>query len=226
MQPEQLLAAQTPSASCGTDSGAEEALIRIDIAYAMQQLLVQKRSFDAGLSPAEEGGEVLGGNGKRFPAGTGKGVILPGFQPSEATCIHEPQLTAGAEPQNGVCVFWNGGDGVADQQTSGHAQMHDPLRLLRQVENDVLADTIYAINLLPRQQADHSGRFGLEWFRHGTEPGRLNYIPAHTLMHTAGDRFDFGKFRHRTSVSIFSGRRQRARVSATLNRFLCLKLFH
>src|SRR5579884_3720811 len=49
----QLLLFQRFGHACGTNSGAEEAFIGINIAHAVQQLLVQKRGLDRGLPPAK-----------------------------------------------------------------------------------------------------------------------------------------------------------------------------
>ena len=61
----------------GADSGAEEALVGVDVADAVQQILVEERGLDRELAAAEERGEVVGGDGEGLVAGSAEGRNVP-----------------------------------------------------------------------------------------------------------------------------------------------------
>jgi len=132
----------------GADAGVEEALVGIDVANTMQELLVEEGGLDRELAATEESGEIFGGDGEWLVTGPAEGVFCAGLvksQTAETPGIDESELAARAERKNGVGVGRNGHVGGGDEQAAGHAEMDDPLsgRLLTtQVEDNMLADTI------------------------------------------------------------------------------------
>ena len=72
MQTVEFRTRQPGSHFAGTDPGAEERLVRIDVSNAMQQRLVQQGGLDGGLAAMEKRSKVFPGNGQGFPACAGK----------------------------------------------------------------------------------------------------------------------------------------------------------
>lgn len=69
----ELIEAFAGQAAClagGADAGAEEALVRVDVANSVEQGLVKERGFDGELAPFEEGGKGWLGDGQGFGAGS------------------------------------------------------------------------------------------------------------------------------------------------------------
>ena len=67
----ELGAGESAGVAEGSDVGVEEGFVGVDVAYAVEQGLVEQRSFDGGLAVAEEGDEVFEGDGEGFAAGAG-----------------------------------------------------------------------------------------------------------------------------------------------------------
>ncbi len=112
------------------DAGTEEALVRIDVADAVEQRLVEERSFDGELAPVEEGGEGWFSDGEGFAAGSGEGFGDEGKSP-EAAGVDEAKLATGSERQDGVGVGRLGDAAVGDEEAPGHAEVDQPLRVGR-----------------------------------------------------------------------------------------------
>src|SRR6266404_9317964 len=94
------------STAAGPHSRPEEALVSVDVAYAVQQFLVQQSCFDRGFALAEKLDEVFQLNQQRLgtrPCET----LLTYFQPAKAPGIDKPQLTSGREFRDQVSVFLN-----------------------------------------------------------------------------------------------------------------------
>lgn len=69
----ELFAGDAGGLSARADSGAEEGLVGVDVADAVEQGLIEQRGLDGGLAAAEEGDEVFERDGERFAAGAGVG---------------------------------------------------------------------------------------------------------------------------------------------------------
>jgi len=73
MEPGEVLAGEAARHAGGTDSGAKEALVGINVAHPMEQLLVQQGSLDGQLAIAEEGTKFVGRDGQGLVARPAKG---------------------------------------------------------------------------------------------------------------------------------------------------------
>ena len=62
----------------GTDGGAEERLVGVDVADAVEEGLVEQRGLDGRAARVEEGDEVFEGDGEGFAAWAGKAGWLRG----------------------------------------------------------------------------------------------------------------------------------------------------
>ena len=83
--------------TAGTDTGAKETFIGIDIAHAGEQRLVEQRGLDGELTAPEENGEFAAGDGERLCASGVKGratLEITELKAAEATGINEADLLA------------------------------------------------------------------------------------------------------------------------------------
>ena len=83
--------------AAGTDTGAEEAFIGIDIAHAGEQRLVEQCGLDGELAAAEESCEFAASDGERLCAGGGEGCAaleIAELEATEAAGIDEADLLA------------------------------------------------------------------------------------------------------------------------------------
>ena len=67
-QSTKLSSGETTRMAAGANAGMEERLVRVDIADAVEQRLVEQRSLDRRLALAEERDEVFDPDGERFAA--------------------------------------------------------------------------------------------------------------------------------------------------------------
>src|SRR5581483_5708294 len=79
--------------AAGTNAGPEQAFIRIDIADAMKQLLVQQCSFDGRLASFEQFNKFFKAHLKRLGTWSGKAGLLH-FQPAKSPRIDKAQLSS------------------------------------------------------------------------------------------------------------------------------------
>ena len=92
----ELAELEPAEASChadGADAGTEEALVGVDVADAVQELLIEQGGLDGELAATEEGGEVVGGDGEGLVAGASERSGVQG-QAAEAAGVDEAELTA------------------------------------------------------------------------------------------------------------------------------------
>src|SRR5690349_8045526 len=105
MQPAELLARERYSASPWPDSGAEERLVRIDVAHPAQQLLIEQSALDGCLTSAKELNEVLNLRLQRLVARRSKTSATLRLdthdgEPAETPRIDEAQFAARSKLQH------------------------------------------------------------------------------------------------------------------------------
>src|ERR1700733_14467208 len=81
--------------------GAKQSLVRVDVAHAPQQFLIQQRALDRRLPPAEQSDKIFQLDIQRFEA-PGVEVRLRNTQPPKAPRINKPQFPSRLQPDNGV----------------------------------------------------------------------------------------------------------------------------
>ncbi len=159
------------------------------------------------LRRAKEGDEIVEGDGERLGSGSAK-FAGGESEAAEAAGINKAQLAAGGEMQHAVRVRGLRDFRMSDEQTAGHAEMHDPLergeRLCGgvvaggrvQIEDDVLADAANAANAAAGEGGGHFVGWCFEGLRIAGEPGGENGVAAKAAVHARSDGFDFRKFGH------------------------------
>jgi hypothetical protein len=223
---------QVVSHPAGPDPCPEKTLVSINIPHAMQELLIEQGSFDGCATRPEKRGELVTRNIERLLAGPGEALrLLCGdpmeLQTPEAPRVDKAQLSPGGQMQDAMRMPGNRGCRIGDQQPPGHAQVHDPLqpRMLRpgggrpvcQVEDDVFAHAMDAVDAPPGQFLCHYLRRRLEGLRFLAEPGGFDAVSAKALIDPACDSFDLRQFRHGFSAFIVAeGRRVLGRYPAPL----------
>ena len=216
----QFLRSEPCRHAAGAYFGAEEALVGIDVADAVQQALVEQRCFNGGASLVKELAEVGFGDAQRFCAGTAKASHIRGVprclfgdvqaDAAEASGIDKAELAPGTQYEHAVGVRWAGQVRIGDHQAAGHAEMHDPLDgftfwialgLGREVEDDVLAHAIDALDGAASERFGHGGGWRLHRLALAREPYLFDAIACDALVDAVGDGFDFGEFGHRCESS-------------------------
>ena len=184
----------------GTDSGAEEAFVGVDIAHAVEQRLIEQRRFDGQLAAAKELSESLGSDGGWLRAGSEEGfgaIQFTKFKTPEAAGIDEAHLTSAGQGQARVGMRLKRALRRGYEQAAGHAEVNDPLgrrslaARVSQIADNVLAD---AADSEDRAAFESGGLFGwriFEWLRVGAEPDLDDAVAAQPLVDTAGYGFDF-----------------------------------
>jgi len=103
VQPIEAGASEASGHARGADSGVEEAFVGVDVADAMEKLLVEQGGFDGELSMAKEGCEVGRRDGEGLAAGSAEGPraagVVDGVQSeaAEAAGVDEAEFAAGTE---------------------------------------------------------------------------------------------------------------------------------
>jgi hypothetical protein len=238
----QLLRSEPCGHAAGADFGAEEALVGIDVADAVQQALVEQRCFDGGASLVKELAEVGFGDAQRFCAGTTeasdiRGVIRCLFgdvqaHAAEAAGIDKAEFLdsrtpPGTQHEHAVGVQWARHVGIGDHQPAGHPEMHDPLDgftfwialgLGSEVEDDVLAHTIDALDGAAGEGLGHGGGWRLHRLALAREPDLFDAVACDALVDAVGDGFDLGEFGH--GLEFFP-----ARLSSPVTGVICERFF-
>jgi hypothetical protein len=114
----QLGAGETSSLAEGADTGVEEGFVGVDVAYSVEEGLVEQGGFDGGLAVPEESDEVFERDGEGFFPGACVGFVCDG-EAAEAAGVHEAEFSAAVEGEDGVSVEWDGGVGGGDKEASG-----------------------------------------------------------------------------------------------------------
>ena len=121
MEAVQFLRGEPGGHAARPDLGAEEALVGIDVADAVQQILVEQRRLDGGAAAVEELAEVGFRDAQGFlpgpvkPAGPRLFGVLRDMQAhaAEAAGVHEAQLAPGAQHRDAMGVGRAGHSGSA-----------------------------------------------------------------------------------------------------------------
>ncbi len=178
----------------------KKSLVGVDVANAMQQRLIQQRSFDRRLASPKECDELFERNGKRF--GTGPFVFCVGRDDGEtakAAGVDKTKLFAAAQGQDSMGVRGDGGLGCGDQQASGHAEVYEELRgrlFAREIDDDGLANAVDAVDAAASKGLDDFVRRRFERLRLVAGPDRADGLAVNAFVDAVGDRFDFGEFGH------------------------------
>lgn len=201
------------------DAGVKQALVGVNIAYPGEQRLIEQRSFDGQPAGAKESREWCGLDGQRIQA-LGCERVAPReiaeLKTAKTARIHEAQFLTAGQREAGVGVGDNRCVGSGDQQTAGHAKVHNPLRVrLRRGlfigasrcggRRTELADNMFSGAMNREQQAaiqtlGLTGRRCFEGFFVASEPRGYDAITMHTLVNAASDRLHFGEFWHSSIV--------------------------
>ena len=122
----------------GTDGGAEERLVGVDVADAVKEGLVEQSGLDWGAARVKEGDEAGEGDGEGFATGAGESCRLQVVRcrlrcvegdAAEAAGVDEANFAGGcfprrtAEGEDGVSVGREGDLGGGDEEAPRHAEM-------------------------------------------------------------------------------------------------------
>jgi hypothetical protein len=220
----QLSAGKPACLAARTDARAEEAFIGIDIAHAGEQCLIQERGLDGELAPTEEDGKILRTDSERLGTGGGKPFAaceIAELEAAEAAWIDKADFLTAFQKQAGVSVRLDGRVGSGDEQTAGHAEVHDPLTcrlrpelrafLLRlllhlgripvcQFANNVLTGAVDGVQDAAFEAARLTCGGCFERFPVRAEPDLYDAVAVHAGVHTVGDGFNFREFGHEEIV--------------------------
>ena len=137
----QFLAGEPASLTSGTDAGAKQAFIGIDIAHTMEKFLVQQRRLDGGSTAAKERAKVVERNLQRLLSGSDEAIprgripsrrlawFLRGLgkiehgEPTKTPGIDKADLATIVELKNGVGMGRQRLIWIADQETARHSKM-------------------------------------------------------------------------------------------------------
>ena len=121
-------AGQAAGHARGTDAGAEEALVGVDVPYSVEKGLVEEGGFDVEPAAVEERSEIVGGDSEGFGAWSGEGCGER--KAAEAAGIDEAQLATGGEMKDGVGMRRDGRCGIGNEEAAGHPQVDQELGIL------------------------------------------------------------------------------------------------
>ena len=122
----QPLARNRRRSPSGTDAGAKQRLIGINVAYATQKFLIQQRALDGSLASAKKFDELVRAHFQRFHA---SGIEASGVDAefSKHARVDKAQFASRGELGDQVSMLGDFGIGIASDETAGHAEMDDPL---------------------------------------------------------------------------------------------------
>ncbi len=214
----QLHARQSSRFAPRTDSGSEQAFIRVDVAHARQQRLIQKSCLDRQLPPAKQLSKLLGRNRKRLRSGTREAIAFCPRSRNSSLPNRRGSTKRNSRPLASVsraCVcFATGASGVVTSRrpvmprctihcaampfcSAGRSPLAAVSDCELQFNDNMLAGAMDRENpALPQSRGLPAGRV-LEGFAMRPEPRIHNPVSAHARIHAACDRFHFGQFRHR-----------------------------
>ena len=195
---------QVASHPPGPDPCPEKTLVGIDIPHSMQELLIEQGSLDGGAAGTKERGKIVPGYLEGLLASSGEafrfllGVSVESQTPESAR-IDKTQLSPRGQMQDAMGMPGNGSCRIGDQQPPSHAQMHDPLqsrmlplgRLVFQVENDMFAYTVNAVDAPSGQFPGHCLWRRLEGLTFLAEPCGFNAVSTKALIDPSCDGFNF-----------------------------------
>lgn len=206
-----------------TQPGTEEAFIRIDIAHARQQLLIEQGRLHRKLAFMEKCSKLLRINAKRFKSWRRErrlALKISEFHPSKAAGIDKAKLAATGQRESGVSVSDDGRIRCGHEQASCHAKMNNPLclRLLQlqgppipggilligtsQIAHDMFSQAADRKKYLPFQALRHTRWWCFEGFTMTAEPDFQNAIATDAIMDATSNRFYLGQFGHELIVVV------------------------
>ena len=80
----EFVAGEAAGLAAGADLGLEECFVGIDVAYSVEEFLVEERGLDGNLAVAEEDDKVFKRDGEGLAAGAGVGLVYITIQDGEA----------------------------------------------------------------------------------------------------------------------------------------------
>src|SRR5271163_3413209 len=107
------------------DAGAKQRFVRINVAHAPQQFLVQERALDRRLAAAEKRDKILQLDIQRFEA-PGVEARVRHTQPPKTPRIDKPQFPARLQPNDGMGMLGHVLLRLAYLQPPTHPKMNDP----------------------------------------------------------------------------------------------------
>ncbi len=113
----------------GMNAGPPEAFVRVDVAHAAQNALIEQERLDAGAASAQFRGEFLFGGLERIEAEFAQHgfalAVLDDSHASEAANVGVAQLTAIVEREKDVSVRHHRRFRRANDKLTGHSQMNE-----------------------------------------------------------------------------------------------------
>jgi hypothetical protein len=210
-QPFELRAGEPAGSTARPDTGMEQALIRINIAYAGQKPLIEQCGLDGQPAAAKKRGELVGADGERIRSWSGKGLLsfqIAEFQPAKAPGIDKPKFPAAGQAQPRVRMRCQGRVRLGDEQPAAHAKMNNPLRFgplctaslpfarRTQLADNVFSGAVDSENAAPRKPFSLPRRRRLEGLGVPAEPRLHNTVATHPFVDAAGNGFHLGQLRH------------------------------
>ncbi len=180
------------------DAGPGQGLIRIDIADAMQQRLIEQGGFDGGAAMAKESGEVSWDDGQGFDPRADIG-FLPNGEPAEAARVDEADLTSIGKGQDGMGMEGQRDVGVRDEKAAGHAEVHQELGCMVHAfsrpgslkrHHDGLTDAPDTTDGGAGKGLFDLAFRALEGLRLSAGPDAMNRLAVDALMDAIGDGFN------------------------------------
>jgi len=203
---------EASGAAAGSDAGTEEALIRINVAHAGEQGLVEQGCFDGQFSTPEEGCEFIRADGKRLFAGSAKACRafeIYKFEAAKAARVNETDLASAGKPEARMGVVCHRAGGGRDEKAAGHAEVDDPLsggirvfvfRRAAEFADDVFAGAMDIQDDAPFETLGLQVGGSFEGLGVAAEPSLDDLVAAYTRVDTAGDCLDFRQLGHRIIV--------------------------
>lgn len=130
MQPEKLRAFEATSHPSRSNPRVKEALVRVYVANAVQQSLIEQSSLDCQPPPAKKLRKRFLRNRQGLAAWPGKRFVqpqIPEFQPAKSPWIDKSHLAATCQSQPRMSVRRYGAFRSGNQQSPCHSKMHNPL---------------------------------------------------------------------------------------------------
>src|SRR6266571_4999074 len=182
------------------DVSAKQRLIGIDVAYAVQEFLVQQRRFHRRFAGVKKSGKFFCVDTERLSARPAE-TCLPYLQASEPPWINKTQLSSRSQLGHQMSVFGDLGFWCRHQDSPSHSQMHYPLASAgafsgAEIEDDMLSHPPHSFHLRAFQRARYFRRRGLERLRLASHPDGVNAVSGHALVEPVGNGFNLWQFWH------------------------------
>ena len=191
-----LLTAEAVGGSSRVDAGIEQGFIRVDVADAGEEFLIEQRGFDGAPRLFQQRGECFWGEGEGFGTKIGVGGFLGGKdeESAEAAGVGEAQLLARyVEDQMGVGE--QGRSVTLQGQAAGHAEMDKEAEIVVEGEDDFLAAAVQGLDRAILQEIGEVGGRRIDDV--GAEEVDGGDLARNDRGgQTADDGFDLGQFGH------------------------------